>query len=123
VGEKPLWAGFYARYDARGHAFITRDAPRTKHGFRVKVLWIVSSEKDQGVTLAGENSRTGAPVRFEVEDVGLAETTTLTPEMGGVSEAKWREFPSYLYFDRAGCFVLTATWGNDSWQLGFGFGT
>jgi hypothetical protein len=123
VGEEPLWAGFYATYDAEGHTFSTRDAPRTRHGFRVKVLWIMSPRYDDGVTLTGENLRTGARVRFHFEGMGTTESPTLTPEVAGISETKWREFPSYLYFDRAGCFMLTATWGDDSWQLGFGFGT
>jgi hypothetical protein len=122
VGEEPLWAGFYATYDAEGHTFSTRDAPRTRHGFRVKVLWIMSPRYDEGVTLAGHNLRTGAPVRFHFEEIGTTESPTLTPEVAGIGETKWREFPSYLYFDRAGCFMLTATWGNDSWQLGFGLG-
>jgi hypothetical protein len=122
IGEEPLWAGFYARYDSQDHTFTTRDSPRTKHGFRVKILWIMSPKHDQGVTLTGENVRTGAPVRFDLEEVGTTERPTLTPEVAGVGETKWREFPSYAYFDRAGCFMLTTTWGKDSWRLGFGFG-
>ena len=123
VGEEPLWAGFYATYDAEDRTFSTRDAPRTRHGFRVKVLWIMSPRYDGEVTLAGRNLRTGAPVRFHFEEIGTTASPTLTPEVAGISESKWREFPSYLYLDRAGCFMLTATWDDDSWQLGFGFGT
>lgn len=74
------------------------------------------------VSLSGENMATGAPVLFHFEDLGTVEEPRLTPRVAGYSETKWREFPSYLYFYGGGCFTLTATWGNDSWQLGFGFG-
>lgn len=41
---------------------------------------------------------------------------------GAVSEGDWKEFPSYLYFPRAGCYALRARWPGGEWDLGFGFG-
>jgi hypothetical protein len=46
----------------------------------------------------------------------------LDPAAGGTGEEGWREFPSYLYFDGAGCFELEATWQEGSWRLVFGLG-
>jgi hypothetical protein len=122
VGSKPLWAGFYARYDAKRHVFTTRDPPRTKQGFRIKVLWVMNPRNEGPVLLNGENTDAGAPVRFHFEELGTVTRPELTPEIAGVSESEWREFPSYLYFDRAGCFTVEATGKDSSWKLGFGFG-
>jgi hypothetical protein len=123
IGERPLWAGFYARYDRGAHAFIARDARRTKHGFRIKVLWVMSPTRDIPVTISGHNIASRAALRFDIEEVadkGIA--ASLDPDVAGVGEGGWREFPSYLYFDGAGCFRLTASWDETSWDLTFGFG-
>lgn len=123
IGARPLWAGFYARYEHRSHAFIARDTPRTKYGFRVKVLWVVTPGHDGPLTIAGRNIRSGAPIRFDAEEVTEHGTEArLDPATGGIGETGWREFPSYLYFDGAGCFKLSASWDEGGWSLKFGFG-
>lgn len=123
VGAKPLWAGFYASYDKRRHAFTIRDAPRTKHGFRVKVLWVMAPRYEDSIGLLGENPRSRQPIRFHFEDLGTTTEPELSPELAGVNESRWQEFPSYLYFDRAGCFTLKARAAGRSWRIGFGFGS
>jgi hypothetical protein len=122
VGEDPLWAGFYARYDPDQHRFVARDAPRTRYGFRVKVLWIMSPDHDESVTVAGRNLETDARVHFHFEGLRPTSVATLSQDVAGVSETEWREFPSYVYFDRAGCFTLNMRSEAASWKLGFGFG-
>lgn len=123
VGERPLWAGLYARYDGGAHAFVARDAPRTEHGFRIKVLWIMSPAREAPVTISGSNVASRAPLRFDIEEIADTDTTaSLDPDLGGAGEGGWREFPSYVYFDGAGCFRLTASWDDGSWELTFGFG-
>ena len=121
VGEKPLWAGFYATYDDDRRAFIVRSAPRRRYGFRVKVLWIVAPGTDQPPTITGTNLETGAPVHFSVQGLGVTTVATLGPGRG-VSETAWGESPSYLYFDRAGCFELNTESADRSWRLVFGLG-
>jgi hypothetical protein len=47
---------------------------------------------------------------------------TLEPQVAGIGEGGWREFPSYVYFDEAGCFELVASSAERSVRLRFGFG-
>lgn len=125
VGEEPLWAGFYARYRRSLRAYSAPDAPREPYGFRIKVLWIMSPRQKGAVTISGSNLATGSPLYFEVEDLGDRETAAaavLEPEAGGPGTGGWKEFPSYVYFDGAGCFELEAEWAEGSWRLAFGLG-
>lgn len=122
VGARPLWAGFYASYDGKRNAFTALDAPRTRDGFRVKVLWVMSPRYEGTVRLAGEDSATGEPLRFHFEELATTTDPELSPEIAGFRGSEWKEFPSYLYFDAAGCFTLRATSDRGSWRLGFGFG-
>jgi hypothetical protein len=121
VGEKPLWAGFYAAYKEDRHAFTTSDAPRKRYGFRIKVLWIMHPKQEQPVKVMGSNLDNGSSLVFAVEGGTRATKATLDPTEG-VSETAWGEFPSYVYFDRAGCFELQAISDERSWRLVFGFG-
>lgn len=123
VGEKPLWAGFYARYEPERGAFAAPDAPRTELGFRIKVLWVMAHGYEGTVSISGVNAGTGSPLVFGFEDTGDTTTPVLSPESGGVGEGGWKEFPSYVYFDRAGCFVVEVASDRRSWRVGFGFGS
>jgi hypothetical protein len=123
VGEEPLWAGVYAAFRQESQAFSASDAPRKRYGFRIKVLWIMSPKQEEPVTITGTNLRTGASLYFDVEDLAKHDAAaTLNPAIGGLGEGGWREFPSYLYFDGAGCFELEAEWEKGSWRMVFGLG-
>jgi hypothetical protein len=123
VGRKPLWAGFYARYHRDRQAFTSVSTPRRRFGFRLKVLWIMSPKQQEPVLVSGTNLESGTPLHFDIEDAAALETeASLDPALGGPGEDGWREFPSYLYFDRAGCFELHAEWKDGLWRLVFGFG-
>ena len=77
------------------------------------------------MTISGANLATGTPLYFEVEDLAdreTAATAVLEPEAGGPGTGGWKEFPSYVYFDGAGCFELEAEWATGSWRLVFGLG-
>jgi hypothetical protein len=125
VGAAPVWAGFYASYRREAHAYRAPDAPRTRHGFRVKVLWIMSSDQRDPVRITGANLSTGLSVSFEVEGSRVPRTSaTLDPAAEDVivQRGGWKEFPSYIYFARAGCYELVVRWPSGSWRLAFGLG-
>jgi hypothetical protein len=123
VGDEPLWVGFYAKYSQDRQAFAAADPPHRRYGFRIKILWIMSPRQKEPVTTTGMNIKRGTPLHFDVEELAQHDTAaTLEPELGGLGEGAWREFPSYLYFDGAGCFELEAEWDDGSWRLVFGLG-
>jgi hypothetical protein len=122
VGKAPFWAGFYARYDSELHLFTATDAPRTRQGFRVKVLWVMAPEYENRVKISGENLATDAPIRFHFEDMEHTTEPELTPDIAGLGDGGWRELPSYAYFDRAGCFRIKVSSDQGTWRFGFGFG-
>jgi hypothetical protein len=124
IGARPVWAGMYAEYEPRRHVYRATDAPRTRYGFRVKVLWVMAPNTEESVTISGANLGNSTPLRIEVEDAGAGRATpvTLEPQVAGGGEGGWREFPSYVYFDEAGCFELRASSAEGSWRLRFGFG-
>jgi hypothetical protein len=114
----------YAEYEQERHAYRATDAPRTRYGFRVKVLWVMEPSTEESVTISGANLGNSTPLWIEVEDAGAGRATraTLEPHLAGIGEGGWREFPSYVYFDEAGCFELRASSAEGSWRLRFGFG-
>jgi hypothetical protein len=124
IGGGPLWGGVYARLGRKGDAFHAEDAPRTEFGWRIKVLWVIRPGRSEPVSIEGAERSTGERLWFEF--VGEEPTTTLRldPNEPGVppEAGHWREFPSYLYFPRAGCYGLESRWPEGSWELGFGFG-
>jgi hypothetical protein len=124
IGFKPLWAGFYAAYQQERQAFRAADAPRKPYGFRIKVLWIMSPGQEGQVNITGTNLGNGRPMYFRVEDLAQQATTASLDPSANESPPTdhWREFPSYMYFDGAGCFELEAPWDTSSWRIVFGFG-
>lgn len=54
-----------------------------------------------------------------------APSVTFDPDRPGIppQDGSLKEFPSYLLFPSAGCYLLEATWATGTWRLGFGFGS
>ncbi|MDQ3916729.1 MAG: hypothetical protein M3323_15580 [Actinomycetota bacterium] len=123
-GEKPVWAGIYAGYRPEQQAFHASDARRTKHGYRIKVLWIMHPRQRSPVTIEGRELGSGKPVFFDVGATGTpVRSADLDPkDPGTVPEHRWKEYPSYLFFSRAACYELEASWAGGSWRRVFGFG-
>ncbi len=123
-GARPIWAGIYARYRHAHQAFYAADAPRTKHGYRIKVLWVMHPRQKSPVEVEGRALATGRPLYFDVGNTGEpVRSARLNPkEPGTVPEHDWKEYPSYLFFARAGCYELEAKWPGGSWRRVFGFG-
>jgi hypothetical protein len=121
VGEDVTWAGFYARLEAPD-VFHVADAPRTESGYRIKVLWVMTSAQADPVSVMGHGD-SGDAVLFETEGKPAPEAV-LDPDAPGTvaEEPDWKEFPSYLYFPRAGCYRIEVAWPGGGWALGFGLG-
>ena len=121
-----MWAGVYATYDRTNQRYrIERDARRMRHGWRVKVLWVVSTDLESPARVRGHELGGGTSLWFEVEDRGETPVATATLDgaaPGGSTTTGYRDFPSYMYVPRAGCYELEASWSDGSWQLVFGLG-
>lgn len=125
-GASPLLGGFYARLAASENAFHADQAPHRTYGWRIKVLWAIPPNEDRPVTLSGHIVGTGQPILIDLANEPDQPRTSqvLDPSHPGIPVAGngWAEFPSYLYFPRAECYVLNAQWQGGQWTLGFGFG-
>ena len=127
IGQSPLWAGFYARFDEDRDSFRAADAPRRRHGYRVKVLWIMDARAgdrimdphaDEPITLTGSNLKTFDPVYFSFEGPPRPFAILDPEEPGTVSEnPRWAEFPSYVFFPRAGCYEFETGTEKGPWRL------
>jgi hypothetical protein len=123
VGDSPVWGGVYAEFDANTRAYRALDAPRAEYGWRIKVLWLIEPEHGEIIDVRGVNTSTGESLWFAAVGEDPLTPLVLDPAQGAPSESGgWKEFPSYLYFPRAGCYELGATWSGGAWQLGFGLG-
>jgi hypothetical protein len=120
TGGRPVWAGFYARLDPRsGRLHLEEDAPHTPDGWRIKVLWAVAEDQLTPVTVHGRELRTGKALRIDVGDAPQSRVATLDPANPGTPafQGEPREFPSYVYFPRAGCYAIEARWGAGHWRF------
>lgn len=122
VGAKPVWAGIYARKD--GTAYREDDAPRRRRGWRIKVLWVMHRDNELPVRIRGRNVTTGEPMWFNIWGK-TKKVERMNPDKPKVpaGENDWKEYPSYVFFPRAGCYRLRARWEGGSWRIGFGFGS
>jgi len=121
----PLWAGVYATYDAASNAYAAPDAPFTEDGWRIKILFLLEPKHDSDVELIGHGVRgTERAVLFSVEGAPPAEVASFDPGNPAipVQHDGWREYPTYVYFPSAGCFLPTASWTGGTSELGFGLG-
>ena len=120
-----LWAGPYATYQAATNAYSAPDAPHTEHGWRIKILFLLEPRREVAVELVGEGvDRTHGAVTFAIEGTAPATVATFDPTSPviPIQHDGWREYPTYAYFPKAGCYLLTATWTGGSSRLGFGLG-
>lgn len=78
AGGSPLWAGFYATYDAATIAYSAPDAPWTEQGWRIKILFLVEPDQNTPVELEGTSvDESAAPVTFDVDDATSGATANL----------------------------------------------
>jgi hypothetical protein len=127
AGRVPVWAGLYASFDPTGQRYkIEPGAPRTQYGWRIKVLWVVSSTLPQPARVSGREVNTRAPLRFDVGGDAIKPTINgiLDPAQPALPStgSGYAEFPSYVYVPRAGCYELQADWSEGRWKLVFGLG-
>jgi len=127
IGTAPVWAGVYAGFDRRRQAYhVEADAPRTAHGWRVKVLWVVGPKLKSRARVVGGELGGGQSLWFEVgdRDDEPVSTAILDPATPGVPPTGdgYKDFPSYVYIPKAGCYLLEARWPGGHWRLVFGLG-
>jgi hypothetical protein len=124
IGSDPVWAGFYVTRRVERGLFEGPDAPRTQYGWRIKVLWVMRDSQREPVAIDGANVHTGVAMWFEPVDQEAAPSASLDPaHPGAPSEEKgWLNFPSYVYFPGAGCYVVRAASSETHWKMVFAFG-
>ena len=126
IGSSPIWAGFYAAFDEqRGGYRVPPDAPRSRFGWRIKVLWVVDAAVRGQARVVATTTDTRSPLLFEVgdRDERPASQAVLDPASPGVPPTgDYLEFPTYVYIPRAGCYELSARWQSGRWRLVIGLG-
>lgn len=127
IGRKPVWAGPYGMLDPKTDALqLVGNVPRTRYGWRDKVLWLVAYHHKGVIRLRGHGIRTGTPLRFNVIRSGEGTTTTGLlnhGRPGAVSNpGEPKQFPSHIYFPKVGCYSLSASWKGGSWKVVLGLG-
>lgn len=127
IGTSPVWAGVYAGFDRSNQSYhLEPDAPRTEHGWRVKILWVLGPKLDRPARAVGREVGGGQSLWFEVEDrddepAPVAILNPATPGVPATGDA-YKEFPSYAYVPKAGCYLLEAHWPAGKWRLVVGLG-
>jgi hypothetical protein len=127
VGEPPARFHIYAHFEARSSTCSESNAPKTRYGWRLKVLWLVRRESEATVRLSGENVGTGASILFENVQFDREPTARLVLDPTNPPPASKGEthfnFPTYMYFPRAGCYILRVVSAEGSWSTRFTFST
>lgn len=127
IGREPVWGAFYARLDPKtGALHMVGKVPRTRYGWRDKVIWLVASHRKGVIRLRGHNLTTGTALRFKVLLSGQGVTTVGLLNHGKpgavTNPGEPKTFPASIYFPRAGCYALNARWRGGSWRLVVGLG-
>jgi hypothetical protein len=125
LGVEPVWAGPYATYKPAEQALhLGPDVPRTLRGWRIKVLWAVSPTLKANVAVRAGLLESRRPLWLEIEGQKPSTRPVLDPKHPGVPPVpgEARQFPSYLYFPRAACYFLEASWPGGRWRMVFGAG-
>lgn len=119
IGQSPVWnlglsPGMSLSLDSNGQT----PWPLTK------VMWIVGPDFNQPVTLSGHELTTGAPIWFG-KDSEQPQTThevldPSAPNRGGTNHEQgvWHIWGILIYFLRAGCYELDASWTNGAGGAG-----
>ena len=133
AGKMPVWMHIYARYNGVYNTYRTQQAPHTKYGWRVKILWVLHRDQQEPVSVFITEVRTQRPVLFKIAGQGNGFVATKTrkpvldpaqpghPDDPGKPET--HEWGSDVYFPRASCYTARAVVpGGDGWAFVFGFG-
>ena len=124
-GSAPLWFGVYAPYDARRNGFHLRGSPRTRRGWRVKILWLMPRRGARPIRVETSGPAGGGLL---VELGGQIQAPprsrfVLDPRRpGAYDNPEVHNYPSYGYFRRAGCYSLRFSSGERRWVARFGVG-
>jgi len=132
VGTDPLWLGIYAHVNqTRARVTVRQDRfyRRVKRrGWPVKVLWVVSRQQTEPITVSFRRVRTGHRVWIRLTGIydKLARSPVLDPARPGhpddPSKPNTHEWGSTVFFPRAGCYAFAARWSGGGAAFTFGFG-
>ena len=88
------------------------------YGWPMKALWVIADGHGTPVQVEGCDCSDRRPLWFQLGDEEPEHRATLDPLNPGipVQHGGWREFPSYVIFPETGCYEITATWEDGSWN-------
>ena len=116
IGKAPAFA--VGGWDSTGVMHAQR-ATQIQYGEEVKVLWVISPQTNQLITLRGASVNTGSPLYFEIANASPTPTPTLDPSAAPQSDGGWTYFPSYLDIPAADCYYVEASWPGGKWRIEF----
>jgi hypothetical protein len=116
-GRAPVWMGLYG--DTRsGALLLPPDTPYTEHGWRIKVLWLLTARQKNEVTVRAQRIDRGPSALIEVAGSGgPRDEVVLDPaNPPAYSNPRTADFPSSVYFSDAGCYAFEASWPGGRWR-------
>jgi hypothetical protein len=94
-----------------------------------KMLWAIGPNNDQPITIRGSDLLSGTPMFVDRYDGLAPATVSLFPpglgnRGGGTTPDgnRWAIWGTGLVFVKAGCYRLTASWPDGSWETTFAVG-
>ena len=124
-GSDPFWFGPYAGYDETRRAIrIRADAPHTRNGWQIKTLWLVSQHANATVNVRVGGLAQDAQMSVRLSGRYLLQRSfVLDPaHPGAFHDPATADFPSYVYFSRAGCYFVEASWPSGMTRVILGVG-
>jgi hypothetical protein len=122
IGEPPLYAADFGPRRAMLHV---ENGPLTARGWRVKVLFVLDAQATQRISVRGTRLGGSGALWFRVTGRRVAKTAAIDPTVPAVpydGSSRWKDYPTYFFLPRAGCFRLEARWPGGGWTKVFAGG-
>jgi hypothetical protein len=125
IGKSPIWATGFTGPNAR--ILIPSYNTYTKFGWTWKILWDVGPHFLQQITIQGKDMQSGTPLHFQFADTDpIVTSLVLDPNhpthSGAGAGPNYKEWGSYIYIQKAGCYQIKATWQGGQWSFPFAAG-
>lgn len=127
LGASPFWASGFVGQEATlsvGFAGDIRGVTKTAYGWTVKVLMALEPQQRTPVTVRVTDVTGATPVWIAVNSGQPATTVVLDPQEPAipVPHGEWKEYPSYWYIAKAGCYALDISWPDGAARVTFAAG-
>lgn len=121
-GGYPVWATSF-RGPPLTLALKANDR-HTQYGWAKKLLFIISADYSEPITLKGGNIANNLPLWMAIGSVSTSTSPTIKAEQGLQTQKGARDFPSNVYIPYSGCYYLEAysATGQQFWHIVFGAG-